>query len=273
MAILTQEQVDFYNDYGYVIVRQLIDQETVEVLRDALQRALNGKHEGMRRWIEKKDPEGRRILAKAERFWNTDPILQNFIQTSKVGEVAGQLMETDEVRLFFDELVYKEPKIGGWIPCHQDYDSFREVSTPRIATAFVATSKVDKENGCMYMIRGSHKWGLIDRIFSFPTTDAGPDDFLRIDVPEPQRSQIIRDSIELEPGDVSFHHGLTIHASYVNDSDRPRIGWAHHYLPSDARYIAANDMVHNHEIEAKDGEPINSKNFPLAWRKAEVIST
>jgi phytanoyl-CoA hydroxylase len=270
MTILTREQVDFYDDNGYLIVRQLVDLQMVEEIREALMAVQEGKREGMRRRLEKDFSDGR--LSKVERLWDIDPTFGRFLQTSKVGEVAGELMHTSAVRLFFDELIYKIPKTGGSVPCHQDYDGFREVSTSNLVTAWVATGKVDEENGCLYVIPGSHKWGLIDRVKTMQTLDPGPEGLLNDGLSPEQKAQVVRVSLELEPGDVSFHHGLAIHCSYRNVSDRPRLGWVHHYLPADARYVEARDLHHSHEIDVEDGELIDTARFPLVWRATAAVS-
>ncbi len=266
MAFLSQEQVDSYNEKGYLIVRQLVEPETVQTLRQALMEIVEGRHEGMRRRMDLSNAEGQRIT-KIERFWNLDPVFENFLHSSKLGEAAGQLMNTSEVRLFYDQMFYKEPKIGAPVPCHQDYDSFRDVSARNLTTAWIATSRVDKANGCMYVVPGSHKWGLIDRFDSYIMKDAGPEQFLDRSLTPEQKAQVVREPIELEAGDVSFHHALTIHCSYPNISDRPRLGYIHHYLSADARYVAGSDIHHLHEIDVPDGEIINSERFPLLWRE------
>jgi ectoine hydroxylase-related dioxygenase (phytanoyl-CoA dioxygenase family) len=70
MTILTREQVDFYDDNGYLIVRQLVDLQMVEEIREALMAVQEGKREGMRRRLEKDFSDGR--LSKVERLWDID---------------------------------------------------------------------------------------------------------------------------------------------------------------------------------------------------------
>jgi ectoine hydroxylase-related dioxygenase (phytanoyl-CoA dioxygenase family) len=271
VAVLSQGQVYSFNENGFLIVRKLVDPETVSVLREALMRIVDGKHEGMRRRMDLSSADGRKIT-KIERFWNLDPVFEDFLRTSKLGEAAGQLMDTPEVRLFYDQMFYKEPKVGAPVPCHQDYDTFRDVSTSNLVTGWIATSRVDRENGCMYMIPGSHKWGLIDRIGSYILKDPDPEYFLSHSLAAERQAQIVRQPIELDAGDVSFHHALTIHCSYPNISDRPRLGYIHHYLSADARYVEAQDLHKHHEIEVKDGELLNSARFPVVWRDPVSVS-
>jgi phytanoyl-CoA hydroxylase len=271
MAVLSQDQVDFFNENGFLVARQLVDPQTVGVLREALMRIVEGKHEGMRRRMDLSTLTGQRIT-KIERFWNLDSVFEDFMRTSSLGEAAGQLMNSPEVRLFYDQMFYKEPKVGAAVPCHQDYDTFRDISTSNLVTAWIATSRVDKENGCMYMVPGSHKWGLIDRIGSYILKDPDPEHFLNNSLTAEQRANVVRQPIELEAGDVSFHHALTIHCSYPNISDRARLGYIHHYLSADARYVEAQDIHKHHEIDVKDGELINSARFPVVWRAPLSVS-
>ena len=72
------------------------------------------------------------------------------------------------------------------------------------------------ENGCLLVIPGSHKWPVLDhrdeaREFVGSITEP-------IDPEGLERAQ----KIELEPGDISFHHAAIVHGSTQNNSPDPR---------------------------------------------------
>lgn len=264
MAVLTFEQVNFFRTNGYLVVRELIDVKTVELLRGALVNIVQGNEEGIRRKLPVKFSDGTKVT-EFQGLWKTNPVFADFLRTSKLGEAASQLMDTSEVRLLYDQIFYKDAKIGGAVPCHQDYDYWQHLSTPNIITAWMAISSVTQESGCMYMIPGSHLWGLFDRFGSNIMKDTDPEVFLKRDLNDEQRKKVTREPVILEPGDVSFHHSLVIHCSYPNTSNAARLGYIHRYLPAEARYVESHDLHKTHEINVKDGELINTTNFPLVW--------
>ncbi len=264
MAVLTIEQVEFFLTNGYLIVRQLIDSKTVELLQGALRHIVEGHDEGIRRKLPVKFPNGTKVT-EFQGLWKTNPVFADFLKTSKLGEVASQLMSTSEVRLLYDQIFYKDAKVGGAVPCHQDYDYWQHISTPNMVTAWMAISSVTRESGCMYVIPGSHQWGLIDRFGSNIMKDSDPELFLKQGLNEAQTNKLVREPITLEPGDVSFHHSLVIHCSYPNTSNTSRLGYIHRYLPAEARYVESHDLHKTHEIHVKDGELISGAGLPLVW--------
>lgn len=264
MSFLTEDQVKLYRVNGYLIVRQMIEQSRVEELRAALMKIVNGQEEGIRRKLPVQFPNGTKVT-EFQGLWKTDPIFTEFLKTSQLGEAAAQLMDTAEVRLLYDQVFYKDAQIGAAVPCHQDYDYWQHISTPGMLTAWMAMSSVNQESGCMYMIPGSHRWGLIERIGSNIMKDTDPELFLKRNLNEQQREKVIREPVVLEPGDVSFHHSLVIHCSYPNISNRPRLGYIHRYIPAEASYVESHDLHKTHEINVKDGERIIGDAFPLVW--------
>jgi len=264
MPFLSSGQVEFFKTNGYLIVRQLIDSKTLELLRGALMHIVGGHEEGIRRKLPVKFANGTKVT-EFQGLWKTNPVFADFLNTSKLAEVASQLMGTAEVRLLYDQIFYKDAKIGGAVPCHQDYDYWQHISTPNIVTAWIAISNVTRESGCMYVIPGSHQWGLIDRFGSNIMKDSDPELFLKQDLIKEQTQKLVREPMTLEPGDVSFHHSLLIHCSYPNTSNVSRLGYIHRYLPAEARYVESHDLHKTHEIHVRDGEFIRGSAFPLIW--------
>ena len=76
--------------------------------------------------------------------------------------VAFQLLGTG-FRLFHDQLFIKPAKHGSVVAWHQDY-SYLTWSTPMShLTYWMGLDNVDTENGCMYYVPESHRWGLLEK--------------------------------------------------------------------------------------------------------------
>jgi ectoine hydroxylase-related dioxygenase (phytanoyl-CoA dioxygenase family) len=101
---------------------------------------------------------------------------------------------------------------------HQDFSYWTWTSPMAHLTAWIALDDVDKTNGCMYYVPGSHSWGLLEK-----TGLAGDMDAVRSVLTEEQLECFERRvPIKLKAGEASFHHPCLMHGSYENRSDRPR---------------------------------------------------
>jgi ectoine hydroxylase-related dioxygenase (phytanoyl-CoA dioxygenase family) len=85
-------------------------------------------------------------------------------------------------------------------------------------TCWIGLDDATKENGCLYFVPGSHKWGLL------PITGLTGDMDAVKQVLNEEQSAIFEKRVanELPKGYASFHHPLTMHGSYSNYSERPR---------------------------------------------------
>jgi ectoine hydroxylase-related dioxygenase (phytanoyl-CoA dioxygenase family) len=79
------------------------------------------------------------------------------------------------------------------------------------------------------VIPGSHRWGPLDHRIS-----ADPDLALARELPGIDDDGA-RD-VELEPGQVSFHHHMLVHGSAANTSPRRRCGWTIRFMPATSRF-------------------------------------
>ncbi|GCE14945.1 phytanoyl-CoA dioxygenase family protein [Tengunoibacter tsumagoiensis] len=266
MPVLTLEQRQFFADNGYLVIHNLFDLELINQIKEAIFSIFNGQHTGIRHRSEIQRPDGT-VLTNIQQLYRAHPVLSQFIKHPYMGSIASALMDdTPEVRLWHDTLIYKEKLEGGAVPWHQDYYLLQHVAPADIVTGWIALSKSNEESGCLYVVPGSHKWGLMP---SHALNNIGPDSerFLKRSVHEALRPLIVKQPLVLEPGDVSFHHCLTIHGSYQNRSDYPRLGYIQHYFPAHLRRVAVSglDYAQAYEVTVPTGELVRGDAFPLVW--------
>ena len=85
-------------------------------------------------------------------------------------------------------------------------------------TCWIGLDDVDKENGCMYYIPNSHRWGLLEK-----ESLTGDMDAIREKLTESQVADFDKKiPVEMKAGEASFHHPLLMHGSYENNSERGR---------------------------------------------------
>ncbi|MEM9602561.1 MAG: phytanoyl-CoA dioxygenase family protein [Pseudomonadota bacterium] len=137
---------------------------------------------------------------------------------------------------FFDKAAHSDKIVS----MHQDLTYWGLGATSKQVTAWLALSPATRTSGCMALARGSHKNPIL------PHNDTFADENLlsrgqevAVDVAESDRTYI-----ELQPGQMSLHHGLTIHGSGPNTSDDRRLGFAIRFVaPEAVQHVADRDYA------------------------------
>jgi ectoine hydroxylase-related dioxygenase (phytanoyl-CoA dioxygenase family) len=115
---------------------------------------------------------------------------------------------------------YKPPHDASYASWHQDSVYSGWHLTPSVS-AWIALTASDPANGCMRVIPGSHKQGLLEHDnVQDPHMLNRRGERLRMDVDETQAIDLV-----LRPGEMSLHHTNIVHGSNPNTSDGPRIGF------------------------------------------------
>jgi ectoine hydroxylase len=212
--MLTDEQAGRYHEDGYVLVNGLFDAEETGLLR----RAAKEDHELDRRAFGRADGEGGTVRLS---LWNHpgDGVYGMFARCERIVRSAEKLLG-GEVYHYHSKMVMKDPKVGGAWAWHQDYGYWYQngVLEPLLTSVFIAVDPCTRENGCLQVIRGSHRCGRIDHVLT--GDQAGAD---RERVTELLKRMPL-DYVEMGPGDALFFHPNLLHRSDRNHSDNPR--WA-----------------------------------------------
>ena len=132
---------------------------------------------------------------------------------------ASERLIGEPVYHYQSKLTAKEPREGGAWEWHQDYGYwyYNGCLRPDMLSCMIALDRTTPENGCLKVVRGSHKMGRIDHV---PLTD-------KQNEADPKRMEEILARHEvvdvlLEPGDGFFFHCNTLHRSDRNTSDQRR---------------------------------------------------
>jgi ectoine hydroxylase-related dioxygenase (phytanoyl-CoA dioxygenase family) len=124
----------------------------------------------------------------------------------------------EEIAFFHGKVMLKEARQGGAWEWHQDYGYWynQGFAFPRMLSAFVALDGATKENGCLQVLRGSHKLGRLEHGKVGAQTGADP---ARIGAIEALFERVY---VEMSPGSTLFFHSNLLHSSGPNDSDKHR---------------------------------------------------
>jgi ectoine hydroxylase len=209
---VTDNQIqDFHRD-GYLIVRNLFDAEEIDILRTTA-RADSAMTDHAR---DIEDASGK--VSKLT-LWNHpgDDVFGLASRCRRVVDTAEALLD-DEVYHYHSKLSIKEPHVGGAWEWHQDYGYWYDNGClfPDMLSCMTALDPATRENGCMQVLKGSHKAGRIEHGVEGEQSGA---DLKRVN----ELSEVL-DLVycEMNPGDALFFHGNTLHCSAPNESDDPR---------------------------------------------------
>ena len=234
---LNADQVDFFWRNGWLVVEDLLAPDAVARLGERADQIARGETDAApeRVQAEKVVREGQARAASRELeirklYWlaGQDDVLQNHARHPAIVDVIADLLDSDDIKLYADQLFMKPAAIGAAQPWHQDSKSFIDIYPMDLVTAWAAIDDSTLENGCLEFVSGSHRWGLL--------SNEQMDEHRALIGSEPA---YMPDPAPLRSGSVSFHHSLTWHASRANTSTARRRGYAVHYMRADSRRAAA----------------------------------
>jgi ectoine hydroxylase len=211
---LLDDQVAAFNRDGYLFIKDFLDAEETRLLQEACRSdAVLQSHA-----MDVRDSQGRKTNLS---LWNQpgDDIYGVISRSERIVNAAEQLL-ADEVYHYHSKLSAKEPRVGGAWEWHQDYGYWYSNGClyPDMLSVFIAIDPCTRENGCMQVLRGSHRIGRINHGFSGEQSGA---DLEQVEEAK-KRHELVY--CEMTPGTALFFHSLTLHASEANLSDKPRWG-------------------------------------------------
>jgi ectoine hydroxylase len=211
-GVISQEEVRQYHEDGFLLIKEMLSPEEIGLLSRAARedRILDQQSYGQA------DGEGGTVRLS---LWNhpTDTIYGAVARCESIVGSAEKLLG-DEVYHYHSKMIMKDARVGGAWAWHQDYGYWYQngVLYPDLTSIYIAVDRATKENGCLQVIKGSHKLGRIEHKL---TGDQAGGDQARID-------EILK-RLELvyaimDPGDALFFHANMLHRSDQNRSENPR---------------------------------------------------
>jgi ectoine hydroxylase-related dioxygenase (phytanoyl-CoA dioxygenase family) len=218
-VVLTTEQLNFFEENGYLAGVRILNDEQIGVLREELARLMAPKQAANPLFYEyhhneSADPDN--VLFHALGSWRVSVPFHDLLFCKAFTGPARQLLG-GPVRFWHDQLFVKPAHDGGIVAWHQDYSYWTRTLPVAHLTCWIGLDDSTQENGCVRYVPGSHKWNLLPRGSLADDMNAV---FNRLT--EDQRERFNTVPIELKAGEASFHHPMMIHGSFENRSDRPR---------------------------------------------------
>ncbi len=162
-----------------------------------------------------------------------DPVFDSFSRTPELAAIVDSLGYNDPV-ILQSMYIFKPPRIGGEVYCHQD-STFLYTEPETCIGFWFALEDATLENGCMHFIPGAHKGPLKD--LHYRDSD-GKMTFKTLDnTPWPENATV---PAEVKAGSVVIFHGRAPHLSGANLSDHSRHAYTLHVIERKSHYPAEN---------------------------------
>ena len=134
-----------------------------------------------------------------------------------------------DIMIFSGEFFIKEANTKHIVSMHQDLTYWGLGAIDGLVTAWIPLSPATPQSGCMDFVRGSHKNAILPHHDTFDENNLlSRGQEVKVDVSDDDKT-----AIEIHPGQMSLHHGLTIHGSGPNTSDDRRIACVIRYIRPD----------------------------------------
>ena len=258
LNFLTSTQLSFFQENGYLVIPDFATSESCEALI-ARAAELVTLHAGewdqaifstknqvqatddyflnsgdkVRLFMEEEEGEGHRVNKIGHAMHDLDPEFQRFSHSEKLAAVASDIGFVDP-RLMQSMYIFKQPRIGGEVKCHQD-STFLYTEPLSVVGFWFALQDATLENGCLWALPGGHREPLRDR---FLRNGKGGCEFDILDsTPLPTAGYV---PLEVKQGTLVLLHGQLPHYSEANRSGIPREAYAIHVVEGGAKYSDKN---------------------------------
>jgi ectoine hydroxylase-related dioxygenase (phytanoyl-CoA dioxygenase family) len=218
---ITQGQVDHFDREGFVVINDLIDPET---LRRAV--AVVDELERESEEFLRTQPDGRILIAEAGAITFTTHLvtksaeLRELSAYPRIVDICSDLIG-DDVRLYWDQAVYKKPEKRRRFPWHQD-NGYTFVEPQQYLTFWLALSDATLLNGCPQVARGLHRTGTLHHYFVDPLGFECFDEYHDIAI------------AEVAAGGAVVFSSLTPHLTGPNTTGEVRKAYILQYAPDGA---------------------------------------
>lgn len=263
---LTPEQIDTYQENGWVLLRGLASPAEVAAYRPILTRMTEEFARNYKPLAER-DTYGKAFIQYTN-LWARNDAVRRFTLARRFARVAAELMGVDGVRLYHDQALYKEPG-GGHTPWHQD-QQYWPLDGVKCVTLWMPLVDADTSMGTMRFASESQNLGYLGPL------NISDDSEERLAEMVQERGYTVEYAGAMHAGDATFHNGWTLHGAPGNEStDRTREVMTIIYLEDGARITPPDSPSRTNDLRAwfpglAPGDLAASDLNPLIYHKEKL---
>ena len=254
---LTAEDRETYAKDGFFIRPNAFDTDEIDTLRDRIEDLVElietsdvlpqkQKQAILKHNVGTEATSGPTSLNSITRLHRFSALVRSHIRDPRQLDAVTQIVGSD---LFCpnDLYFFKPPGTGRPIAWHQDSWYFRNTYVSSIGDAieqasigtWLALDDADEENGCLWVIPGSHRLGVIDH-----SQVEESDKYLlqkRVTVSDEMEERAI--PVEVPKGALVFFNNALLHRSTPNRSDRFRRAYIVHYMKATIQHTRNRQRI------------------------------
>jgi ectoine hydroxylase-related dioxygenase (phytanoyl-CoA dioxygenase family) len=208
---LTKEQIEFYQTYCYIKLKNVLNEETLFFFNAVISEQVD-KMNQENRPLEARNTYGKAFL-QLFNLWTENEIIKQLIFSKRLGKIAADLMQTEGVRIYHDQALFKE-RGGGITPWHAD-QYYWPLETDKTITAWMPLQATPLELGPLEFSAGSQQivegreLAIGDESETIIQQKLRVTDFEHIIEP-------------FELSEISFHSGWVFHRAGANTTNQMR---------------------------------------------------
>jgi len=258
---LSPQQRAFYEENGFIVLKALISGRDVSTFYDRFDYLVHHPKQRLPEMIVMRDVALEKVDASRRteettvtkiQNWSRDDVLWRFASHPSIVRCVEAIIGGDIRAHHF--MAINKPKDPGLLssrhPLHQDAHAFPFTPFSRIVCAWTALQRVERNNGCLCVVPGSHRTALLEH--RYPRQWTGPVNRAYHGLQcEGDLNALLRKRVHLEmdPGDTVLFHPLLVHGSGANLSGRNRRSISTHYVNS--REVSFVSLPQQKEIKAE----------------------
>ena len=225
---LSPEQIKSFDENGYAIVEDAFSSEEIEKVLEKIDPFEFNVTEAL-----KGLDGGKFFISRAEEITFTTHLvtqseeLKEFSKHEVFTGICKDLVG-DNVRLYWDQAVYKKPGTKDEFPWHQD-NGYTFIEPQAYLTCWVALTDTDETNGCPCVMPGLHKKGTLHH----ETTDIG------YEIPLDSSDSV---TLPLKAGSIAVFSSLTPHRTGPNLNEDIRKAYILQYAPEGSKRLISHSL-------------------------------
>jgi ectoine hydroxylase-related dioxygenase (phytanoyl-CoA dioxygenase family) len=256
---LTEDQIAFFQENRYIKLKGVLSPAVVDFFGDSISRKVNELNKETTA-IEQRSTYGKAFL-QLFNLWREDEQIKELIFSKRIAKIATDLMQTNGVRMYHDQALYKEAG-GGITPWHAD-QYYWPLETDKTITAWMPLQETPLDMGPLEFSAASHQ--------IVTGRDLMISDESETIIQEKLKVTDFKHVIEaFALGEISFHSGWVFHRAGANASGKMRKVMTIIYMDKDMKLKAPENENQVADWNtwcpgAKVGEVINSPINPVLF--------
>ena len=261
-SVLSQAEIDRFQADGFLLVKDFFSHEELDRFGESMDTAVQRRTSGDNRNLTDKNLY-EQTFVQCMGLWEDEPSVRPFTFHPELCAAAAALLQTDCIRLWHDQALYKE--VGGrQTDAHLDFP-FWPVDKPDLVSVWIPFDDVGPGGGMMSYVQGSHTMGINQFVDIGQLRGGEPLDLLQ--TPEVAKRPLV--PVAAPKGSAIFHHACTIHAADANETARTRRVFTMAYMADGCRRSRDDAYFTLDRDKIETGELIAGPGFPIAWPRAE----